>query len=128
MDSTIFFFYFIIGVIPLILGFVKKIPMLLVIGGIVFLGLWAAILTTGITSTQITSRTVAANFTYYPLYGSGSNQTINMTNTTSSTETFSYSQVSIVESWGLYLANVCLGLGGIGLVFGGGAFLEKISL
>jgi hypothetical protein len=128
MDATIFFFYFCIGIIPLVLGVVKRIPILLIIGGIVFLGLWAGVITTGITAQQITNRTVTSNFTYFPLYGSGSNQTINMTNITSSTEVFNYAQIKTSESWDTYLANICLGLGALGVTLGGSVFFGKLSL
>lgn len=121
MDTTIFFLFFLAGIIPLILGFVKNVPILLIISGILFLGLWAALVIGGFTTPAYSSKLIS--YTYYPLYG---NATLNMTQSTNTT--YAYTTITTKDNFTLLLATICLGFGGIGLVIGGGTFVGTLKL
>lgn len=127
MDLTIFFLFFISAIIPMVLGFVRKIPILLIISGTLFLGLWAALLVGGFSTLQMTEKTSTVSYVYFPLYTAG-NQTINMTQNASWTNTYTYTALSTYDNFITLLAIMCLGLGGTGLVFGFGAWMEKLAL
>ena len=111
MDPTIFFLFFLAGFLSIALGMFTKNPGFIFIGGAVCLLLYFPLQIDGFTVQQVANRTIS--YTYYPLYGEGSNQSINMTNT--STVSYSYSNFVEKDSYTNFLGIMLIGLGLIGM-------------
>lgn len=111
MLPTIFFLFFLIGFLALALGFLTRAAGIMAIGGMVLLILLWPLEVEGFTDERVADKNTTYTFTYYPMY---TNQTVNMTETINTTQTYGYS--TIQNELNTYLGVMLLFLGLTGVI------------
>ena len=114
MDPTFFFLFFLAGFCSLVLGISKRNVGFTAMGGMCLIILFIPLVLEGFTTTQIYQKNLTTTYSYYPLYTAG-NQTINMTQNMTNSQTYGYQTVSVKTGYTDFLAFILLGLGLLGL-------------
>jgi hypothetical protein len=120
MEPAIFFLFFLLGIVPMLVGYFKRIPAFAMIGGLLIAFLWAPMSIEGFTQTLMYQKNITTSYNYYPLYGNG---TINMTLNSSNSQTYGYTTMTTKNDFTLYLAVICAGVGLAGVI--GSIYLWK---